>query len=769
MEFSVPQLFERFFATSSADSPIDLATLQEQLGITHTEQHLELAIALDGLIQVGFIEAVGDNAYRRKSDDSLVVGRLRCSSKGFCFAIRDEPGVEDIYIHASNLHGAWNGDQVLMRITKDGNRKRSPEGEVAAVIERANPTIVGEIKRGEQGFRAKPLDDRLLFELELVEDPATTDIPNLQDGQFAYIEINRYPLANLLPLGSVRKVLGSNPETSIDIDLVCCKYDLPQQFSADLLATVADLPQKISKTELKNRQDYRDWLVVTIEPLDLQHPQAFVPNAGISLQSEGEGWLLGVHISDLAHWIPGDHPLAKEAQRRCQVVYLDPAILPLFPAELHQQYGLFPQQERLSLSVLLHLTPEGNLQGFEIYPSVVKTRAHLTYEQVEALLVPPEESSEPAGELMTLLGNLRQLSQHLRQQRHRAQGFDLPFSDIYPPHAADDHRVGVPLISPSRPAHAWMVEPLLLANRAVGEHLHRLGIPFLAEVQPAPSPEAMQSFLRLATNLNLSGSVLTDAGQVTLGDFQQLAASISHPEVVATGSSPALTAQLLATLPPIRYQWQPQDPTAEMGHFGLSLAGGLGRITAPFRSYGDLVNQRSLHLLFDKGRDRRTPRAKKDVVNLHSSQCYTQIDWPILEDEVVAEWRAYLQQQLDLLNPQWQRVQQAEQELTGLKKSEFMQKHLGETFPGLIIGVQNYGFFVQVDPILAEGLVHVSSLKNDWYEYRSRQQALVGRKARKQFRLGDRVEVQIKNVDYYRQQIDLVVIGEGRFYDEEES
>jgi len=140
----------------------------------------------------------------------------------------------------------------------------------------------------------------------------------------------------------------------------------------------------------------------------------------------------------------------------------------------------------------------------------------------------------------------------------------------------------------------------------------------------------------------------------------------------------------------------------------------------------------------------------------------------VLPPKVQEEWQAFLQAQLPKIQEGYRIRQQAERELMGLKRSEFMQKHLGEVFPGLIIGVQNYGFFVQVDPILAEGLVRVSTLKNDWYEYRSRQQALVGRKSRRQFRLGDRVEVQIKNVDYYRQQIDLAVIGEGRPYEEEE-
>ncbi|MFS8909177.1 RNB domain-containing ribonuclease, partial [Synechococcus sp. OH2] len=260
-----------------------------------------LEIALDGLVRAGFLECTGDPPrYRRKPDESLVVGRLRCSSKGFCFAVRDEPGAEDVYIHGSNLSGAWNGDQVIARITKEGNRRRSPEGEVVAVVERANPTLVGRLKQTEEGFRVVPLDDRLLFELALTEgSPA-----ELAEGRVAYVEVERYPLGNLPPVGTIRKILGNGPEASIDADLVCCKYDLPQEFPPAVLEAAAALPKKLSRSDQKGRRDLRDWFCITLEPLDLQHPHGLEPNVAVSLQRQEEGhWLLGVHIADVAHWL----------------------------------------------------------------------------------------------------------------------------------------------------------------------------------------------------------------------------------------------------------------------------------------------------------------------------------------------------------------------------------------------------------------------------------------------------------------------------------
>jgi ribonuclease R len=770
MEFSVPQLFEHFLSSTLAES-IALDTLKQSLLITTPTQEEELEIALDGLTRVGFLEATLDPpTYSRRPDETLVLGRLRCSSKGFCFAIRDEPGVEDIYIHASNLNGAWNGDQVIARITKEGVGRRSPEGEVAAVVERANPTLVGRIKKSLSGLRAVPLDDRLLFELDL-ELPPDED-PEALEGKFAYIEVLRYPLGNLLPVGKIRKVLGNSPETSMDIDLVCCKYNLPQSFSPEITELAEASVPKIQKTEIKKRQDYRDWLTITIEPLDLQHPHSLQPNAAISLAEVDEGWQLGVHITDVAHWVEEGSLLDREAQNRGSAVFLDAAVFPLFPPKLEAHFALVAQQERLTLSVLLYVDREGHLQSFEIHPSVIVSKAHLSYGQVQSLLASAtEELSAENSELLSLLRHLQEITHHLRQQRHQIGGFDFPMLDLSMPTSGDESRQGSLVISSSLIAHGMMSEIFWLANKAVGEHLFHLRVPALYWIQPAPPVEALQGFLRLTSNMRLELS-LSDPTQVQREDFQRFSRRILAPDVVENGSSPALCAQLLSTLVPASYVLQeyPDDLTeipAREIHFGLGLPTPYCHITSPLHSYADLVNQRALHLLFEKGRDRKTARNKKSV-DLGSSACYEEINWQVLPPKVQEEWLTHLHHLVDPLNQRQQVVTQAEQELIGLKKSEFMQKHIGETFPGLIIGVQNYGFFVQIDPILAEGLVHVSSLKTDWYEYRSRQQSLVGRKSRRQFRLGDRVDVQIKNVDYYRQQIDLVVVSEGRFYEEED-
>ncbi|MEM8602279.1 MAG: S1 RNA-binding domain-containing protein, partial [Cyanobacteria bacterium P01_H01_bin.121] len=195
-------------------------------------------------------------------------------------------------------------------------------------------------------------------------------------------------------------------------------------------------------------------------------------------------------------------------------------------------------------------------------------------------------------------------------------------------------------------------------------------------------------------------------------------------------------------------------------HFGLALDGGYTHFTCPTRRYADLVTQRILHYVFDQGRDRRSTRAK-EVVDLRHSSCRGQITWNVLPPELQSELELQLSTLTNHLSEREKLALEAEEDLIGLQKTEFMKAHTGEVFQGMITGVQSYGFFVEIEDLLVEGLVHVSSLKDDWYEYRSRQQRLVGRKNRQQYRLGDRVEVEVRSVDYYRQQIDLAVVGGG--------
>ena len=746
MDFPVAQLFDYFLASPE---PTPLDTLQDLLQIPPGSVPAEqLAIALHGLTKLGFLEQT-DQGYRYRADPTLVPARLRCYNKGYCFAIRDDADVDDVYIYASNLNGAWNGDRVLTRITKEGYRKRSPEGEVAAVIERVNLTVVARIQNPppEQAGppKAIPLDDRLMFEVELPEQTPGS----LGDGQVVYVEITRYPLANLPTQGRVLKVLGSDPSFSMDADLICSKYGLPQSFPESVTAAAQSLPKTTSKAELKKRQDYRDWFTLTLSESDLSQPGSLEPTVALSLRPGDETpetatWQLGIHIADLTPWVEFDSPLAQEARQRCRSAHLDTVILPLYPQEVTQQCLLLPQQERLCWSVLITLSATGELLTYEIQPSVIRTSAHLTYAQVAALLA--TELGDQPSDLLTLLHHLHHLTTQCRQQRHAQGGFTLT--------AAADPLDSAALLNTSNPAQPMVKECQVLAETVIGEHLLKLGIPAVAYQQPAPNLEALQSFVRLASPL---GVVTTVPEGITVQEIQQWSQQLPEDPTLRR----ILAESLLAALPPLSYQvLTAESPVPFSRPLAVPCA-------APLHRYADLLNQYALQALCSKGKEKSAPRSKT-VADIRSRRSHGVVTWSVLPPKTQEELLAAMTEWIPTSQAQLERIRQAEQELQGLKKSAFMQAHLGETLSGVIVRVQNYGFFVQVEPLLAEGLVHVRSLKDDWYEYLPKYQALVGRKNRKQFRIGERVDVQVKSVDYYRQQTDLLVMGEGQVFEGED-
>lgn len=757
MEFSIAELLANF----TDDKLVAPKALEKKLECQSEADLRRLQITLDALERVGIL-VKERGKYRRVTEEGVVEGKLRCSSKGFCFAIQDVEGSEDIYIRESQLSHAWNGDRVLVRVTKEGSRRRSPEGEVRLILERANPSVLARIKKADSGdFRAVPLDDRLLFELDLKENGN-----HLEDAidNLVHVEVQRYPLGQHGPIGKVAKILGTDSEAA-DIDIVCCKHDLPRAFPEHVLAATKGLSAKINKTELKKRLDLRELTTVTIKAQSSDNA-----DDAITLDRTDDGnWQLGVHIADVAHYVEAGSSLDREAQRRGVSVYLSDLVLPMLPEPITDNLcSLQPGKDRLAISVLLTLTPEGQVVEFEIQPTVIQVNYQLSYHQAELILA--QQHTEEVREfepVFAMLSRLSDLSHAIKDQRRKRGAFELNLPEkIYARpdgsespeeadrytfskfHYDDEGALGAVVVSSTLPIHSMIVELMLLANQTVATHLQSLEVPAVYRVHPTPDPDDVQELIKLAVSMGIDLK-LEQEDEVHPQDYQNLTHKFAESE-----SERVLTYLLLSTLKPAFYS------TTSKSHFGLALEQGYAHFTSPMRRYPDLLVHRSLHALFEEGRDRRSTRAKESV-NLRHSSCHGQITWNVLPSEIHQALESHFSAIVVHLSEREKIAQDAENDLEGLKKAELMKERTGEIFHGLITGVQSYGLFVEIEELLVEGLVHVSSLKDDWYEFRSRQQTLVGRKNRKQYRLGDRIEVQVKSVDYYRQQIDLIAVGGG--------
>jgi ribonuclease R len=741
MEFSIATLLSNF----TDDKLVAPKVLEKKLGC-HDEASLhKLQIALDALERIGIL--VKDRGrYRRVYEEDVVEAKLRCSSKGFCFAIQDIEDADDIYIQKNHLSTAWNGDRVLVKITKEGSRRRSPEGQVRLILERVNPSVLARVKKADHGYRAVPLDDRLLFELDI--QPKNESLEEAVD-HLVHVEVLRYPLGNSNPLGKVARILGSDAEDAADTDIVCCKHDLRRDFSDEILKAANALPKQLRKTDLKKRLDLRSVLTVTIDDTSEPDNSGAIENA-FTLEKLEEGqWQLGVHIADVAFFVPQDSPLDREARKRGTAVYLGDLVLPLLPEAVTNLCSLVPGEDRLAISVLLTLDNEGEVVEFEIHPSVIQVDHQLSYEQVRLLLERDGETDPdlPPVAVETLKDLFFTLSSAVKVKRQQRGAFELNLSEIHNPYK-DEGRIGALVVSPSLPVRSLLTELVLLANQAVASHLYELSLPGIYCVQPLPDLEELQDLIKLANNLQLDVE-LEPEEDVTSQDYQRLTQAFAK-----STATKVLTYLLHSTLKSVGYGSKPGL------HFGLALDKPYTHCVAPARRYSDLFIQRVLSALFTQGRDRRSTRSKERV-NLNHNSSHGNVSWNVLPTETQQELEAQVMSLVPHLNDREKLTADAEIDLQGLKKAEQMKERTGEVFSGLITGVQSYGFFVEIEDLLVEGLVHVSSLKDDWYEYRSRHACLVGRKNRTAYRLGDRVEVQVKSVDYYRQQIDLVTVGGG--------
>ncbi len=355
MDFSIASLLANF----PDDKLVAPKALEKKMNCEDDESLKRLQIALDALERIGILTKERGK-YRRIFDEDVVEGKLRCSSKGFCFAIQDVESSEDIYIRESQLNTAWNGDRVLVKVTKEGSRRRSPEGEVKLILERANSSVLARVKQDDTQFRAVPLDDRLLFELELTSsvDPLLEETLE----QLVHVEILRYPLGQHLPLGRVAQVLGSDAQEASDIDIVCCKHDLPRHFPDAVIEAVQALPTKLRKTDLKKRLDLRDLPTITID--GPAHPHSPAIDDALSLESlDDDMWRLGIHIADVSYYVSARSPIDLEAQKRSTSVFLGEVVIPMLPEQLHHLCSLLPGEDRLALSVLIMLNAAGEVQS----------------------------------------------------------------------------------------------------------------------------------------------------------------------------------------------------------------------------------------------------------------------------------------------------------------------------------------------------------------------------------------------------------------------
>ncbi|MBF2098235.1 MAG: VacB/RNase II family 3'-5' exoribonuclease [Gloeomargaritaceae cyanobacterium C42_A2020_066] len=729
MHFSVAELF-----THLPDEKLVAPKALEKKLLCETETDRQtLKIALDALEKLELV-AREYGKYRRVPNEEFFEARIRYS-RGSYWAVREDPAAENVYLSQRGLGTAWNGDRVLVRVTRKRRGRHSPEGEVILILERAIHALLAWVRAAETGYLAKPIDESLTFPVQLDPGPEEQDLAPLVD-HLVQVRIWRYPLGQRPAVGVVQRVLGQDVGSSSAADLVGCKHELPNAFPDVAQAAVAALPSTWPAADLDQRLDLRDTWTVTL---------GTAAGLALSLISNGATSQVAVHIPDLTAWVEPDSPLDREAQQRGLAFHLGERQIDLWPARLVDEIaGLVPGQDRPAVTVRLTLDDQAQVTEYDIWPSVVRVDQALAPDDLTTWLTNPPGDAPPAA--VALVQALVPLAERL--QARQLQRGCLAIPGIEAPATWDDGLKGALAATTGRPADALVQSLALLVNQAVATHLAALQVPALYRQQASPNPVDWERLRQLGLNLGLNLPEPQPETPLGSGDYQAWVR-----EAAENPQANLLLPLLLETLANPIYSTEPG------AQFSLGLTGAYLHCTAPGQRYGDFANLRILHTLFRDGKDRKSSRAKERV-DLHHSGCQTQVQWPVLTPTMTEEISRWVAATVSRLQDRERVARQALEDYRQLGWLEQHQVAAGRVFTGVLVDVESYGFFVALAGSPLQGLVHVTALKDDWYEYRSRQYSLVGRRSGRVFNLGLTVEVQVKKVDHYRQQIELVLTGQ---------
>lgn len=688
------------YLRARARRPLKMKELARGLGVSSAE-YAEFKAQVEALEREGALYRVKKQRYAVPERINLVVGRLRTTRVGDGF-VEPEEGGQDVFVPALGLSSAMDGDRVVVRVERRGRGPRV-EGRIIKVLERAHPTVVGTYHRARKFGFVVPQDTALVRDV-FVPPGAEGEA---RDGDVVVVRITSYGTEKLGPAGEVEVVLGPMGQPGVDILAVLYGHGLPLEFPEAVARAARAMARSPWEPWTAGRTDARHLHAFTIDPSDAKdHDDA------LSVDAVGDGvWEVGVHIADVSYYVEEGSELDAEAMRRGTSVYLVDRVVPMLPEELSADLcSLLPNEDRLTVSLFLTLDAEARVLRHRFERTVIRSRHRLTYEQVERVLK-GQESLEPETE--RALARLRDLSQALRRKREQRGSLDFDFPEARVELGEDGVPVDIQRIIRLE-SHRLIEEFMLLANETVARRAARGRLPFLYRVHAAPDADRVE---QLREFLQPLGYRLPGRRAVRPKDLQRvLKQAEGRPEenLVAT--------VILRSIKRAEYSVE------NRGHFGLATRW-YTHFTSPIRRYADLVVHRAVTRAFIDGE----PLPE---------------EWTAGKLEVIAE-----------LSSQRERVaEEAQRDSVDLKKTEFMQQHVGAEFWGTISGVTSFGFFVLLDDYFVEGLVHVSSLADDYYRFLEGEYALVGERTRRRFRLGDRVRVQVAAVRREEREIDFVLL-----------
>ena len=682
-------------------TPMKIKELATLLDISR-DQREELQLVMDMLVAEGRASISKKGKYS-KPEVEFLTGTFAGNSKGFGF-VTVEGHERDIFIPPYKTGGAMHGDRVQIIIeTPSGDRR--PEGTVKRVLEHVNQNIVGFYQKNKSYGFVNPDNQKIGKDIFIPQGKNMGAV----SGHKVVVRVTDYGNEDSNPEGIVTEIIGHVNDPGTDILSIVKAYGLPEDYPPEVMKQVSRLPEEVTEEARQGRKDIRDWPTVTIDGEDAKDL-----DDAITISRTDKGYQLGVHIADVTNYVTEGSPLDEEALRRGTSVYLVDRVIPMLPHKLSNGIcSLNAGIDRLALSCIMSLDHQGRVLGHEIAETVIRVDRRMTYTAVNAIVTDRDEAvmEEYAGfvEMFDLMKELADLLRDRRRQRGSID-FDLPESKVI----LDEKGKAIDIKPYDRNAATKLIEDfMLLANETIAEDYFWQELPFVYRTHDVPDPEKMK---RLGVFINNFGyTIKAPGGEVHPKELQKLLGKIEGSEE-----------EMLISRLTLRSMKQARYMPVCAGHFGLA-AKYYTHFTSPIRRYPDL----QIHRIMKE--------------NLRGG----------LTEKRINHYDKILQGVTVQCSQTERRAEEAERETVKLKKCEYMSKRIGEIFEGVISGVTNWGFYVEL-PNTVEGLVHVNNLNDDYYLFSEEAMELRGETGRKVYKLGQKIQVEVVGTDRLTKTIDFL-------------
>ena len=685
--------------------PVSQEHIARALGYTDEASLEALRRRLKAMVRDGQLLRNRRGGYLGFDHEDLVKGVVQSHPDGFGFVIPDSGGT-DIFLPARQMRTLMNEDRVAVKIVGHDRHRDRFEGALVSVLERAHQTLVGRYYR-ESGIEFVVPDDKRMTQDVLLNREVGH---SASVGDIVLVRITEYPSHHSQPIGLIEQVLGQENAPGMEVTIALNTHHIPHRWGDDVLASIREVKPEVSTRDKKNRRDLRELGFVTIDGADARDF-----DDAVYCETRERGFRLYVAIADVAHYVRIDSPLDREACERGTSVYFPGEVVPMLPEVLSNGLcSLNPRVDRLCMVCAMDVNAQGTIKAFEFFEAVIHSRARLIYDDVAAWLFDEGSSDvKPEASLRDDLNRLKGVYRALAKARKRRHAIEFETTEVK---FRFDAQRKIEAIEPVQrnQAHQLIEECMIAANVCAARFLKQQRLPSLYRIHEGANVDklpGLQEFL-LGFGINLAAETPTPRDYA---DIVEQARGRPEFDMIQT--------VVLRSLLQASY-----SPNPRIGHFGLALKD-YAHFTSPIRRYPDLLVHRAIkHWLSHRSLEGFAYDAGKMQALGESCSRYER------------------------------RAEDATRDAADWLKCEFLQKHIGRKYTGVVTGVTNFGLFVQLDELMVDGLVHVTSLKRDYYQFDPARHRLVGETTGWSYQLGERLEVEVARVNLEERKIDFDLI-----------